>query len=381
MAKITFLLGSGASASFGLPTMVDLTKRAESISPFVTEIRKSLESFNFISDIETVLTVLNDFNKGQALIKELGPSLLLFIDKPELLIERSERFFSVLVPNKGKETALYLFSQYLNEEVDKIKQVIWDACTLPANSQKIKEASELYHDLFSNLSYKRHIKAANDASSGDLDIDVYEGKGMPDIFTTNYDLLIERVCEMLKIPCSRGVSPRGGALGEEIYDPDSIEKTYSKLKLYKLHGSLDFYIVGDEIKRLPVPPRVRFDASGSEIREELMIYPMHAKYVYSYPYYSLFRQFYENLIKSQVLVIIGHSMRDQAINDILTAAMIKNDSLAIIMVNIKPEDVYFLKTENNFLSRDKIKARTQVISEPFGTSICIQSILYALSGE
>jgi len=374
MAKVVFLLGSGASATFGLPTMVQLTSLIEREFQYVSDVKKELEELGFTADIEAILTVLNDAANGyERVIRTMGPSVALITEKPE-----KPRFTGKIWERLAKE--LWVVKPIF--ELGKIKETIWDRCSISENDPKILKVANFYHNLFEELEKQPYTRAATEEGSGKLEANINLGnKWVPlDLFTTNYDLLIERMCDSIGIECSRGVKVEEGAIRREVFDPNAIQSTLA-LCLFKLHGSLDFYIVGDEIQRFPAPPKTRIDAGGRLIRGELMIYPIHAKYVYSYPYFNMFSQLYEKLARSAACVIIGHSMRDEAINDVLTAAMIRNRSLKLVIVNIDPKDVCFLNMENKFISKERIQERTNLVVEGFGTEKCLSSIIEALGED
>jgi hypothetical protein len=153
------------------------------------------------------------------------------------------------------------------------------------------------------------------------------------VFTTNYDRLIEYGCDLVGLrPVDRfvgGLSPvfRSSRLEIDMhYDPPGIrgEPRYLEgvIKLTKLHGSLDWryehhvltkrgvaFGAGEAVADLPRDP---YDA--------LIIYPNPAKDVETleYPYADLFRDFAAGICRpNSALVTYGYGFGDDHINRVI----------------------------------------------------------------
>lgn len=157
------------------------------------------------------------------------------------------------------------------------------------------------------------------------------------IFTTNYDRLIEAgadVAGLRLIDRFVGVlSPifRSSRMDVDMhYNPPGIrgEPRYLEgvARFTKLHGSLDWINVGEDIRRIGLPFGAKtiqpfletagFDASYSS----LMIYPNSAKdrETAEYPYVELFRDFASALCRpNSTLVTYGYSFGDDHINRVI----------------------------------------------------------------
>ena len=140
-----------------------------------------------------------------------------------------------------------------------------------------------------------------------------------EIFTPNYDLLIEEALERARAPYFDGFS---GSY-RPFFDAASVstdELPSRWTRLWKLHGSLGWEVSGDTVVR-----------SGSRKATEL-IYPDHLKYdqVTRQPYSALFERLRSFLTSPDTLLLCsGFSFRDSHICAVLDEAMAANAHSAI----------------------------------------------------
>lgn len=157
------------------------------------------------------------------------------------------------------------------------------------------------------------------------------------IFTTNYDRLIEAGADVAGL---RLIDRFVGALSPVFrssrmdvdmhYNPPGIrgEPRYLEgvARFTKLHGSLDWINVGDDIRRIGLPFGARtlkpfLETAGlSTDYSSLMIYPNSAKdrETAEYPYVELFRDFAAALCRpNSTLVTYGYSFGDDHINRVI----------------------------------------------------------------
>ncbi|GAA0299800.1 hypothetical protein GGQ92_003190 [Gracilibacillus halotolerans] len=165
------------------------------------------------------------------------------------------------------------------------------------------------------------------------------------IFTLNYDLLIEKTAEELGIHVNNGFSgfhyrsfnPASFHLDTHIQYSDG-GKTYTKgINLFKLHGSLSWFFdnykppYGISEKQLDFK-LLSTEGEGTLI-PDCIIYPVQSKKTYSLdlPYSEMFRQFIEFCNKpNSTLLIMGYSFLDEHVNDIITNALSNPDFNLII---------------------------------------------------
>jgi len=133
-----------------------------------------------------------------------------------------------------------------------------------------------------------------------------------EIFTTNYDLLIEQALEEVRVPFFDGfVGSRYPFFDPYGIDFDAIPARWARV--WKIHGSVNW----------------RCDSGGqafriwrgdSEIESDMLIHPSHLKYEQSrkMPYLALMDRLRKFLsTPSSAIVVVGYSFRDQHLNDVL----------------------------------------------------------------
>ncbi len=170
-----------------------------------------------------------------------------------------------------------------------------------------------------------------------------------EIFTTNYDLMLEKAMEQAGVPFFDGfigsVTP--------FFAPESVEAEEGKVnqsvypprawtRLWKIHGSINWLICSTDgksrITRLSGP-----DPSAGD---ELMIFPSREKYTESrkLPFITFQDRFRKFLSGGEsLLIIVGYSFSDEHINEIILQGLRSNPRLAIIALmfwdtNAKPDN-------------------------------------------
>jgi hypothetical protein len=141
-----------------------------------------------------------------------------------------------------------------------------------------------------------------------------------EIFTTNYDLLLEQALERVKTPYFDGFSGSRNAF----FDPSSISRNDLPprwVRLWKLHGSIGWELgENSEVIRLPTSTNTN------------MVYPSHIKYdqTQAAPFSSLFERFKNFLNEPDTLTIAsGFSFADAHISSKITESLIANQSTAL----------------------------------------------------
>lgn len=154
-----------------------------------------------------------------------------------------------------------------------------------------------------------------------------------EIFTTNYDLLLERALERHGVPYYDGfVGSVNPFFAPESVDTMSDSDSKSSIppsswvRLWKIHGSLNWRMISDgETSRI-----ARSENSG----ENVIIFPSRDKYEESrrLPFLTFQDRLRKVLLKGATLVVvIGYSFSDQHINDILFQGLRSNPRLSIIV--------------------------------------------------
>ena len=141
-----------------------------------------------------------------------------------------------------------------------------------------------------------------------------------EIFTPNYDLLLEEAFERVRLPYFDGFT---GA-HKPFFDPTSISEDVLPprwSRLWKIHGSLGWEISGETIIR-----------TGSR-KATMLIYPDHLKYdsITRQPYSALFERLRTFLTTpDSILLCTGFSFFDAQITAVLDDALAANTHTAVL---------------------------------------------------
>jgi hypothetical protein len=162
-----------------------------------------------------------------------------------------------------------------------------------------------------------------------------------DIFSLNYDLCIETALQRYaKRDFTNGFT-------EEGWDPETFDKD-ALIRLYKLHGSLDW--VEDEaygLCSLQYPRNKWAENIEGESAKPLLIFGTAHKLTPREPFLSLAYAFSQAVLKTTVLAIIGFSFGDEYVNQIIRQGIEKNPRLRVLVVaphaNSQIQQVSFLQ--------------------------------------
>jgi len=142
-----------------------------------------------------------------------------------------------------------------------------------------------------------------------------------EIFTTNYDLLLEQALEEQRVPYFDGfVGSDSAFLDLESMIDDDLPARWARL--WKIHGSINWWMTAKKKIR-----RSRDPIAG----EQLLIYPSHLKYDESrqMPYFAMLDRLREFLRSDQCLLLTcGYSFGDEHINAYLGQGLSANPNAA-----------------------------------------------------
>lgn len=159
-----------------------------------------------------------------------------------------------------------------------------------------------------------------------------------EVFTTNYDLIIEKSLEQSQIPYFDGFV---GSF-EPFFWQESIEQSTGRtdmtrnwIRLWKIHGSLSWFWKEDKTNNSQKIIRVgKFD-NACATDKELVIYPSKEKYDSSrkQPFIAYFDRLKNFLSSGELLfVFTGFSFSDQHINEIIFNSLRQNNRLFCIVL-------------------------------------------------
>lgn len=144
-----------------------------------------------------------------------------------------------------------------------------------------------------------------------------------DIFSLNHDLLIERY-----LKDRLGMNFKYLFDGIEIFDNKYIDRT-KKFHLYKLHGSINWFTVLDQEKKIYniIKPEDYIGFSGIELYKNKTNYKLNnpepqiltgstvKEHIYSFGiYFYMFNKFHNSLDKKNILIASGYGWNDAGIN-------------------------------------------------------------------
>jgi len=148
-----------------------------------------------------------------------------------------------------------------------------------------------------------------------------------EIFTLNYDLLIERALENVDLPYFSGFigNVRPFFISDSVDDFTGLFIKHDWTKLWKLHGSLNF--------KKSCENKIYIENNINDEFENLLVYPSMEKYLSSrkapfISYLDRFRRYLQN--GEKILIILGYSFNDEHINEIIINGLNSNSLLTIL---------------------------------------------------
>lgn len=209
-------------------------------------------------------------------------------------------------------------------------------------------------------------------------------KSKVNIFTLNYDLLIEKTTEEL------GILVNNGFMGFTVrkFDPMVYNIDYhvkvpesnrpiplnKSINLFKLHGSISWFENEEALPYKVIEKQPRFEKGNNgtmfiklendKERPDYVIYPTYSKVRQSFdtPYSELFRQFTNILnLRNSTLFVIGYSFSDDHVNNIIGNAL-SNPNFNLVVFSyddISANNSEFFK---NLVQRSKTDSRVTLFT-------------------
>jgi hypothetical protein len=324
----SYFLAAGASEPFGYPVTKQFRKKLS------TELRGKFTTNpnSLISEERILLSILeHDTHIDIEYILEFLKQLTKINHSYPVVVNYLKSYgFGTTIPHLtigDLGVTLNNYLDYNNYLIDLTTRKIYEYYEW--REENIEKAQRIYSRLF-------HINDQNNK----------------DIFTTNYDTIIEEYC---KESTERELNLVDGF----VYDPKSgnhnwissnfDEKNDSQnnnLYLFKLHGSLNW-------KRRRKYGVVKLEAVERKMEhegqytEDLLIKPTLSpkEEEQEEPFKTLFDKFRERIVKSKICIVVGYSFRDQGINEIFDMFMKQGGRLIIISPDATKE------FEENFIEK------------------------------
>ncbi len=293
--KTGFLFGAGTSCSLGLPSIATLTSQVES---------------GLSGDVLTNFKVLRDDLKASAKNVNIEHILNQVRRVRELTGDHASRDYLKVSGEAAKNLDKQICTQ------------IYDIIT------KAEEKAD--------LGTPKQFLAWLNILSRDFS---------KEIFTTNYDLILERSLEASQIPYFDGfVGSYEPFFWQESIDQlvHPADMTRNWIRVWKIHGSLNWFWKSDATRSTQRIIRVgKFD-KAAHTDQELVIYPSKDKYDSSrkQPFLAYFDRLQNYLLDSELLFICaGYSFSDQHINDVIFNCLRQNKRLFCVVLFFNDAEV------------------------------------------
>lgn len=272
--RVLLFLGAGASAPMGIPTMRQFTKDFVELC----EKPENREDIGYwLRDLRRVTgTGAWDLEQLLALIRQ--------------------------AKNTDKDVAVGLLSKNLFRGDSKNKQRFDDRAE--SIGYYFKEIERTLLEYIRTKCLNPKIERAKGIYSKILPI---SKKCILEIFTTNYDPILENVCTELKYDYSNGFYP-DKRIGAFKWDEKRLGS--EKINIYKIHGSVTWYRKNKSVLKFPA------DISRAPGIDTLMLYPTELKEVLNPPFSHLHQRLEKILFESNLCIVIGHSFRDDYIRNL-----------------------------------------------------------------
>ena len=165
-----------------------------------------------------------------------------------------------------------------------------------------------------------------------------------EVFTTNYDLLIERGLEAAETPHFDGfvgtVEPYFSSISVEAEPARATEAVYpprSWVRVWKLHGSIGWRVQTDSATK--ATRIIRTPRQAPQAGDDLMIFPTREKYSDSrkLPFVAYHDRLRRLLSSGETLLVVaGYSFGDEHLNEIVFEGLRNNTRLAVVVVLYEP---------------------------------------------
>lgn len=194
-----------------------------------------------------------------------------------------------------------------------------------------------------------------------------------EVFTTNYDLIIEKSLEASQIPYFDGFV---GSY-EPFFWQESIDQFVSKndmtqnwIRLWKIHGSLSWFWKEDTKTKSQKIIRIGKVENIKKEDNELVIYPSKEKYDSSkkQPFIAYFDRLKNYLLSGELLfVFTGYSFSDQHINEIIFNCLRQNNRLTALVFffqDLEVENLY--KQTSSYMNLNVFGPKKAIINGNLG---------------
>jgi hypothetical protein len=296
-SPVLVFLGAGASAGIGKPTMAQ----------FVEKLKATIKP-NSGGNLLHLLAAA----RGADLEKIMG-DLETFLNLPYLTaFQCNPEFHYVATPDNGPITIT-------KDEADLLRSAIRHEIIREYRVLDGSAVCSVYEPLFDLIF--NYVNPAEHC--------------VP-IFTTNYDLAIETLCEKTyhKYALTEGLDvdsfTKMAHWSRSEFDLYSLWEGHQNLVQFKLHGSVDWIREAKSGRIVRAP--AMYDVMDSDEYQNVIIYPTGDKAANREPYFSAYEYFSRCCEQAELLIVIGYSFRDYEALNRLIGATRRNEALKVVVV-------------------------------------------------
>ena len=309
--NLVILIGSGASFHLGSPQTRNLNNAA--VQKLIEDAGESIDT----ADAD-LLTFLNPADDGD--LEKLLNGLQLAASLAD------QAGLTEVTFGTGEAAGSFTRAQ-IDQLKGKINVAFANACQLPRPDTELADPLAAHRQFLSRIVRSRRANLPR-----------------PKVFTTNYDLVIERALDELGYPYIDGFSgtvDRRLNLAYYGLDFHRVETTSqqivaradSALYLHKVHGSLNWKSRLGGASGVTTLEVIQVEEGSASVDEPVLIYPTTAKEgdSLSYPYSDLMRLLSDAVQQNDTAVVtIGYGYGDPHINRILLRSLAINPAINVL---------------------------------------------------
>lgn len=309
----SWLLGAGISFDAKLPLMYPLTNK----------VKKDIEA-NHKQLYDEIIIPLFEELPEQCHIEHV----LSHLGDYAALAERNKEKKTII---RGEEVQLATLEEAHNTILESISNVIRCGYVEDNDGNTVEEGSlsKPIVDITSHLEFVDTL--FNHAFAG-----VHDRRKSVNIFTTNYDTLLEDALALNKVSYWDGFD--GGAVAHRTQKyGEPIPANGQRANLIKMHGSIDWFLCDKGCVW-----RVRENDLYPKADRRVLIYPQATKYVATQqdPFSTQFDLFRKSLNSpnSNILAVCGYSFGDDHINNEIEFALSKEENKTVLLAFLECRD-------------------------------------------
>jgi len=372
--KTTYFLGAGATKFLNYPDTRDCLQLIENVAHHPPD---SIKDFQHDSSSYQLFHKLLDFytmEKGYVDIEDIYTKLRYFWDdlKDINVTDDNLRFLF-----------FYFFPTYIGFEKERV-QLMSDFDQKLVEQPKLRETVSFLmrviesqiHELYWRYPSVEQLRNFDSLFSLPFIENFNIQPAETTIFTTNYDLAIE---DYFNLCCGEDTFEDGFNKEErfQIFHPDRFSTT-KKIRLYKLHGSIDrCTFKGDESRIIKLEERKSYFENsyrGRHLGKRYLIYPIKNKVDYKIEQVGLFEmsEFEKHLKQTDLFIAVGFSFRDDRIRETIIKKLPVSSNVFIFSPSAEK---YAERLEN-----EGIQAHVEGINTTFPSDRIQKRILSFLQG-